>query len=162
MSDEISSLYQVEVIPTARREAANAAAARAGAQRRFAGWCGNRVRTRQSASGGAPPCGLRLAPPDGGCKAKNVCASPRKAACSGAAFYPRRHGQPPLRWGRPAGARSRKPATPPHALLFSLSSAQKDEKSKGRDERCGGSALAFPALPCLSVVSSPFWRVGAL
>lgn len=179
MSDEISSLYQVEVIPTARREAANAAAAR-GEQRRprtaatvapfgpcwcaasFWGWCGNRVRTRQSASGGAPPCGLRLAPPDGGCKAKNVCASPRKAACSGAAFYPRRHGQPPLRWGRPAGARSRKPATPPHALLFSLSSAQKDEKSKGRDERCGGSALAFPALPCLSVVSSPFWRVGAL
>lgn len=33
MNDEISSLYQVEVIPTARREAANAAAAR-GEQRR--------------------------------------------------------------------------------------------------------------------------------
>ena len=62
------------------------------------------------------------------------------------------------------GAAGRRPLpqtgdTPPRPA-FSLSSAQKDGKSKGRDERCGGSALAFPALSCLSVVSSPPFASG--
>lgn len=173
MSDEISSLYQVEVIPTARREAANAAAAR-GEQRRprtaatvapfgpcwcaasFWGWCGNRVRTRQSASGGAPPCGLRLAPPDGGCKAKNVCASPRKAACSGAAFYPRRHGGLHCDAGRrtaPAPANRRHPPTP----CFSPYQVHKrTRKARVEMNAAGEAPLLFPPFRASRSFLPPF------
>ena len=167
MSDEISSLYQVEEIPTARRRRLTPPQAAAG--------FGGGVAAPQSgdalpvlllcvvlgASAGTgcalvsplrgerPLAACALRRPMAAARHKNVCASRRGAARSVAAPCPARHGQPSLRLRRPAGARSRVPGVPPLALplppwapLLAL--------RKGRAVRhVGALALRCGALPPL-------------